>query len=175
VPGRAGLAFLSRRDLMKKVILVVLVVGLAVGGGFRQAYAQDKKIEFSLNLGIMTNLGSGDSFTGAALALSPQLDIHVTKGFMISPEAMVVTDFEFSGALVFPGVILNYTGKGFFAGAGVVTLALIGGGEAGVAGILPKFNLGYRGKRINFTAYLITAFQQMFSENLAGATIGYRF
>lgn len=160
---------------MKKVILAVLVVGLAVGGGFRQAYAQDKKVEFSLNLGVMSYLGSADSFEAVLLAFSPQLDIHVTKGFMISPEAMVVTDFQFSGVIGFPGVILNYTGKGFFAGAGVVAPIYIGEGDAGVGNILPKFNIGYRGKKVNLTVYLITSTQQMFSENLVGASIGYRF
>jgi len=159
---------------MKKVGLMVLVVGMLAGAAVQLAYAQDKKVEFSLNLGVMTYLGSGDSFADFLLAFSPQLDIHVTKGFMISPEVMVVTDTHFSGAIGFPGVILNYTGKGFFVGAGVVLPVAITE-DAGVGSIVPKINIGYRGKKVNLTAYLITSTQQMFSENLVGATIGYRF
>jgi hypothetical protein len=159
---------------MKKIILAVLVVSLAVGGGFRQAYAQDKKVEFSLNLGVMSYLGPNDSLSKFLLAFTPQVDIHVTKGFMVSPEAMVVTDFGdyFVG---FPGVIFNYTGKGFFAGVGVVYPVVITEEEWISGALWPKFNLGYRGKRINLTAYLITPTVDMFRENLVGATIGYRF
>ena len=159
---------------MKKVGLMVLVVGMLAGAAVQLAYAQDKKVEFSLNLGVMTYLGSGDSFADFLLAFSPQLDIHVTKGFMISPEVMVVTDTHFSGAIGYPGVILNYTGKGFFVGAGVVLPVAITE-DAGVGSIVPKINIGYRGKKVNLTAYLITSTQQMFSDNLVGATIGYRF
>jgi len=161
---------------MKKVGLVFLVMGMLAGAAVQQAYAQDKKVEFSLNLGVMTYLGSDySSFADFLLAFSPQLDIHVTKGFMISPEVMVVTDTRyFSGVIVYPGVILNYTGKGFFVGAGVVLPVAITEDE-GVGSIAPKINIGYRGKKVNLTAYLITSTQRMFSENLVGATIGYRF
>ncbi len=158
---------------MKKVILVVLAVGLAAGLGSRQALAQDKKVEFSLNAGIMTLLESTEDWDVGGLvlvALSPQLDIHGGRNFMVSPEAMVVTNFQFSGVVAFPGVILNYLGKGFFAGAGAVVG--IGGGGAMV---LPKINIGYRLKHINLTAYLITSFEELFSESLVGATVGYRF
>jgi hypothetical protein len=160
---------------MKKVILMVLAVGLFAGATAEQALAQDKKTEFSLNLGVMSYLGGEGSLTGALLAISPQLDIHVTKGFMISPEAMFITDFHFSAAIGFPGVILNYTGKGFFTGAGVVVPVIIGEGYSGVGSILPKINIGFRGKKVNVTAYLITDTRRLFSDNLVGATIGYRF
>jgi len=160
---------------MKKVgVILLVVVGMLAGAAVQQANAQDKKVEFSLNLGVMTYLGSEGSFSDVLLAFSPQLDIHVAKGFMISPEAMVITNFQFSGAIGLPGVMLNYTGKGFFAGAGVVLPVSITE-DAGVGSIVPKINIGYRGKNVNLTAYLITSTQQMFSENLVGATIGYRF
>jgi hypothetical protein len=154
---------------MKKVVLAVLVMGLAAGIGAGRAFAQDKKVEFGLNLGFMTD------FYGFGVALSPQVDIHVTKGFMISPEAMVVTDFQFSGALLLPGVIFNYTGKGFFAGAGAVVPIFISGWWSGTGDLLPKLNIGYRGRHVSLTAYWLTSTAQLFSENLAGATIGYRF
>jgi hypothetical protein len=160
---------------MKKVILAVVVAGLVFGTGFRPAYAQDKKAEFSLNLGVMSYLGGEGSFSGALLTLTPQVDIHVTQGFMISPEAMVLTDFHFSGVIGLPGVILNYTGKGFFVGAGVVVPVAISEGDAGVGNIVPKFNIGYRARHVNLTAYLITDTKRIFSDNLVGASIGYRF
>jgi hypothetical protein len=159
----------KRRDLMKKAVLAVLVMGLTAGIGTGQAFAQEKRVEFSLNAGVM--IVSED----IGVAFSPQLDIHVTKGFMISPEAMVVTDFQFSGALLLPGVLFNYTGRGFFAGAGVVVPVFISDYWTGAGDLLPKLNIGYRGRHVNLTAYLLTSTARLFSENLVGATIGYRF
>jgi len=154
---------------MKKLVMVVLAAALMAGLGTSGAFAQVKKVEFSLNAGVM--IFSED----VGVALSPQVDIHVTKGFMISPEAMVVTDFQFSGALLFPGVMFNYTGKGFFAGAGVVIPIMISDYWSGAGDLLPKLNIGYRGRHVNLTAYLMTSTARLFSENLVGATIGYRF
>jgi len=159
---------------MKKVALAVLVMGLAAGIGAGQAFAQEKKVEFSLNAGAMTTLGEDISFAGVLLTLTPQVDIHVAKGFMISPEAMFLTDIEFSGVVALPGVMFNYLGKGFFAGAGVVFPVSITDGF-GTGSLLPKLNLGYRGGHVNLTAYLITDTAAMFSINLVGASIGYRF
>jgi hypothetical protein len=154
---------------MKKAVLAVLVMGLAAGIGTGQAFAQEKRVEFSLNAGVM--IVSED----IGMALSPQVDIHVTKGFMISPEAMIVTDFQFSGALLLPGVLFNYTSRGFFAGAGVVVPIFISDYWTGAGDLLPKLNIGYRGRHVNLTAYLLTSTARLFSENLFGATIGYRF
>lgn len=154
---------------MKKVFSMLLAAALSVGLGAGQAFAQGKKVEFVLNLGVATD------FYSVGAALSPQVDIHITKGFMISPEAMIVTDFQFTGALLMPGVMFNYTGKGFFAGAGVVYHILIGGWWEGTGNLLPKLNIGYRGRHVNLTAYWLTSTAHLFSSNLAGATIGYRF
>jgi hypothetical protein len=159
---------------MKRIVLAVLVMGLAAGIGTGQAFAQEKKVEFSLNAGAMTLIGGDISFAGVLLTLTPQVDIHIAKGFMISPEAMFLTDIEFSGVVALPGVMFNYLGKGFFAGAGIVFPVSITDGF-GTGSLLPKVNLGYRGRHVNLTAYLITDTAAMFSINLVGASIGYRF
>jgi len=159
---------------MKKVVLAVLVMGLAAGIGTGPAFAQEKKVEFSLNAGVMTVLGGDISFGGVLLTLTPQVDIHIAKGFMISPEAMFLTDTSFSGAVALPGAMFNYLGKGFFAGAGVVFPVSITDGF-GTGSLLPKLNIGYRGGHVNLTAYLITDTAAMFSVNLIGASVGYRF
>jgi hypothetical protein len=159
---------------MKKVLMGVLLVGLLAAVAAAPAWAQEKKVEFGLHAGVMTWLESGESFSGVLLTLSPQVDIHVTKGFMISPEAMFLTDTHFSGLVALPGVMFNYTGRGFFAGAGVVLpVAISGGLDAGT--LLPKLNIGYRGPHVTLTAYLITSTEALFSENLIGASLGYRF
>jgi len=158
---------------MKKVGLVFLVMGMLAGAAAQQAYAQDKKVEFSLNLGAMSFYGE-ESFSAFGLTLSPQVDIRVAKGFMISPEFMFVTDTSFSGVVGFPGVMFNFVGKGFFAGAGVV-LPVVVSGEMGVGELVPKINLGYRGAKITLTVYTITTFNEIFQWGLVGASLGYRF
>jgi hypothetical protein len=153
---------------MRKVMFVALILSLVAGLGSRPVHAQDKKVEFSLNLGVVAS-----SPEGIRLVLSPQLDIHPTKRLMISAEAM----FCMIGDLtIYPGVIINYTVKRVFAGLGIalpIAPNLFGGAE--VDAPLLKLNIGYRGKRINLTTYLMTSTQEIFSENLVGATIGYRF
>ncbi|MBP1769370.1 MAG: hypothetical protein H6P97_250, partial [Candidatus Aminicenantes bacterium] len=118
---------------MKKFMVTVLAVGLVVALGAGQAFAQGKKVEFSLNLGVMTDLGPDGSFSEALFTFAPQVDIHLSPALMLSPEIMVITDdsFSFDPLLLYPGVLLNYTARGgFFAGAGVVLPVVFWEGES---------------------------------------------
>ncbi len=163
---------------MKKVMVMVLAVGLVVALGTGQAFAQGKKVEFSLNLGVMTDLGPDSSFSEALFTFAPQVDIHLSPALMLSPEVMVITDegFGFDPLLLYPGVLLNYTARGgFFAGAGVVLPVVFWEGESDTGDLLPKINLGYRGNHFNLTAYLLTDTESLFKYNLIGLSAGYRF
>jgi len=163
---------------MKKFMVMVLAVGLVVALGTGQAFAQGKKVEFSLNLGVMTDLGPDSSFSEALFTFAPQVDIHLSPALMLSPEVMVITDdgFNFNPLLLYPGVLLNYTAKGgFFAGAGVVLPVIFWEGESDTGDLLPKINLGYRGNHFNLTAYLLTDTESLFKYNLIGLSAGYRF
>jgi len=163
---------------MKKVMVMVMAVGLVVALGTGQAFAQGKKVEFSLNLGVMTDLGPDSSFSEALFTFAPQVDIHLSPALMLSPEVMVITDdgFSFDPLLLYPGVLLNYTAKGgFFAGAGVVLPVIFWEGESDTGDLLPKINLGYRGNHFNLTAYLLTDTESLFKYNLIGLSAGYRF
>lgn len=163
---------------MKKVMVMVLAVGLVVALGTGQAFAQGKKVEFSLNLGVMTDLGPDYSFSEALFTFAPQVDIHLSPALMLSPEVMVITDdgFSFDPLLLYPGVLLNYTAKGgFFAGAGVVLPVIFWEGESDTGDLLPKINLGYRGRHFNLTAYLLTDTESLFKYNLIGLSAGFRF
>ena len=163
---------------MKKFMVTVLAVGLVVALGTGQAFAQGKKVEFSLNLGVMTDLGPDSSFSEALFTFAPQVDIHLSPALMLSPEIMVITDdsFSFDPLLLYPGVLLNFTAKGgFFAGAGVVLPVVFWEGESDTGDLLPKINLGYRGNHFNLTAYLLTDTESLFKYNLIGLSAGYRF
>ena len=163
---------------MKKVFSVLLAVALVVGLGAGRAFAQGKKVEFSLNLGIMTDLGSEGSFSDVAFTFGPQVDIHVTPAFMISPEVWVMTDdhFSFDPLQLYPGVILNYVSKGgLVIGAGVVLPVYFWEGESDTGDLTPKINVGFRGNHFNVTAYLLTDTHELFKYNLIGLSAGYRF
>jgi len=163
---------------MKKFMVMVVAVGLVVALGTGQAFAQGKKVEFSLNLGVMTDLGPDSSFSDVLFTFAPQIDIHLSPALMLSPEVMVITDdgFSFDPLLLYPGVLLNYTARGgFFAGAGVVLPVIFWEGESDTGDLLPKINLGYRGNHFNLTAYLLTDTESLFKYNLIGLSAGYRF
>jgi hypothetical protein len=163
---------------MKRITVTVVAVLLAAGLLAGPALAQGKKVEFSLNAGAMTDLGEGGSFSDVLFTFAPQVDIPIARAFMISPEIMLLMDktFSFDPVILYPGVILNYTTKGgFFAGAGVVLPVGIGDGEMDTGDLLPKINLGYRGRHVKVTAYLLTNTQQIFQYNLVGLGLGYLF
>jgi len=165
---------------MKKVGLMVLVVGMLAGAAVQLAYAQDKKVEFSLNLGVQTNVWSGSSFDYASFTLDARAGIALGKSFEISPEAMFVVDdsFDFDVVFLYPGVMLNYKAGNFFVGAGAVLPIVFGDGESETANIAPKINIGYKYGKLMITVYALTWTEpgiDFLDMNFVGATIGYRF
>ncbi|MCR4408741.1 MAG: hypothetical protein QHH43_02560 [Candidatus Saccharicenans sp.] len=160
---------------MKKVILAALVMGLLLGG--ISLGAQEKKVAMSLNLGAMTYVGSeGDSFSDFLFSLGAQVDWRLGSSFMLSPEVQVLTyRFHFDYVLVDPGLVLNYTSKSFFAGAGLIFPILVGEGETWTGKLSPKLNIGYSGRHLVLAGYLITNAENLFKENLVGFTLGYKF
>ena len=167
---------------MKKVMTGLLVMGLLVVGAFGQA--QEKKVAFSLNLGIQTNLWKDTSFDLTQGTLDLKAGIRIGRSFQISPELMYVTSHKFhlDYGYIYPGVMLNYVAKNFFIGAGAVLPIVYGGGESHSGNPAPKINVGYIADHLMLTAYII-----MWTEhdpygdsnfpnfNFIGATVGYRF
>jgi len=165
---------------MKKVILVVLVAGFVAAMALPQAWGQEKKAQFSLNVGVQTNVWQGTSFDNAWFTLDARVGIALGKSFEISPEVMVMVDdsFNFDAVWLYPGVMLNYKSGGFFLGAGAVLLPIaFGGGESETATPAPKINIGYRYGNFQFTIYALTWTDEVdfLDMNFVGATIGYRF
>jgi hypothetical protein len=160
---------------MKRVLMGFLVAGLVMAVAAAPAWSQGKKVQFSLHAGGVTFYGEDFDFSGLGFTLSPQVDFLISKHFMISPEFMLLTDSELSGVIGLPGVMLNYySAKGFFIGGGAV-LPVAFYEDGGVGELLPKLNLGFRGKHVNVTVYTITSFSEFFQYGLLGATLGYRF
>ncbi len=165
---------------MKKVILTVLMVGLFVAAvAVGPAWSQGKA-DFSLNLGVQTNIFQGTSFDGAMFTLDARVGFGLGKSFQISPELMWVVDdsLDFEYTLLYPGVMLNYKPGNFFVGAGVVLPIAIGGGSTDSGNPAPKINIGYQYGNLMFTLYALTWTESgidFLDINYVGVTVGYRF
>jgi hypothetical protein len=169
---------------MKKVFSVLLAAVLVVGLGAGQAFAQGKKAEFSLNVGVQTNVWEGTSFDKGLFTADARVGLRLGRSFEISPEVMAVFSylkmFEGSGGtLLYPGVMLNYRAGNFFAGAGAVLPWAFFEGESDSGNLSPKVNIGYTFPNgLQLTAYYLCWTEEgidLFDAGFAGLTIGYRF
>jgi hypothetical protein len=165
---------------MKKVLMGVLLLGLIAAVSATPVWAQGKKVDFSLNLGVQTNIWSGTSFDNAWFTLDARVGIPLGKMWEVSPELMYAVDdsFDFGFGWLYPGVLINFKSGGFFVGAGAVLPVVFGEGESDTMNISPKINLGYHFGKVKLTAYLIIFTESgldFFDMNQAGVTIGYRF
>ncbi len=165
---------------MKKVMLVVLAVGLFAGAAAEQALAQEKKTDLSLNLGVQTNVFPGISFDWVDITLDFRVGFALGKSFEISPElmALVDSDFAFNYVELSPGVILNYKSGNFFVGAGVVLPIYLASGDSETGNLMPKINVGYNFGKLKLTGYLLTITESgagFLKYNYLGLTLGYRF
>lgn len=156
----------------------LLVMGLLVGGAFAQG--PGKKVNFSVNVGMQTNLWKGSSFNLSMGTLDVRAGIRLGRSFEISPELMYVTGhkFNFDYGYLYPGIVFNFVTHGFFVGAGAVLPIAYGGGSFSSGNPAPKINIGYTTGHFMLTAYMITWTEQgisFFDMNFIGATVGYRF
>lgn len=159
---------------MKKVFGGLFLVVLLVGGAWGQG--RQKSVEFTLSLGVQTDLSSGSSFSDALFTMAANLDVHVGRTVMISPEVMVVThDFDFGSVMVYPGAMLNFRLGAAYVGAGAVLPVLVWSGGSDTGDLSPKINVGVRAGHITLLAYLITNTHAFFENNLIGASVGVTF
>ena len=163
---------------MKKVALSLMVMGLFVGGAFSSALAQERKVSFSLNLGVQTNFFGENAFEDAWFTLDTRLGIDVGQSLELSPEVMaaVYADLDFNPVFLYPGVILNLKLGKFFVGAGAVLPLVFESGDVDAYIPSPKLNFGYRTGNLMLTAYFFTVITEdgdFLEFNHIGATIGY--
>ncbi len=168
---------------MKKMLMVVLAIGVVAAGVVGPAWGQGTKVNFSLNAGVQTNIWQGTSFDKAWFTLDARAGIMVGKSFEVSPEFMGVFHYGFDdgpfGTVLYPGVMLNYRSEGgLFLGVGAVLPWIIFEGDSTTDRISPKVNIGYSFGHLQVTAYFIAVNEEgvdFFDLNFAGVTVGYRF
>lgn len=164
---------------MKKVVSTLIVAGLLSGGAFSSAQALGTKTAFSLNLGVKTNLASGDSFDSIFFTLDARLGIALGPTMEISPEIMasVEDSLNFEYVWLSPGLMANFKFGDYFFGVGVVLPVIIEEGDPYTSSPAPKINVGYRSGNFILTGYIFTWTEDydFFELNFIGVTVGYRF
>jgi hypothetical protein len=169
---------------MKKAFAALLVVGLLVVAAAGPAWAQEKKVTFSLNAGLQTDIFNGSSFDKALFTVDGRVGLRLGRSFELSPEVMVVFRYlslfdEGSGTILYPGAMLNYRSKNFFVGVGAVLPWAFAMGTSDTGNPAPKVNIGYTFPNgIQLTAYYLTWTESgisLFDIGFAGVTLGYRF
>jgi|WetSurMetagenome_2_1015567.scaffolds.fasta_scaffold534527_1 hypothetical protein len=169
---------------MKRMITVLLVIGMVGFAAFSPVWGQEKKVAFSLNAGVQTDIFNGTSFDKALFTADVRVGLRLGRNFEISPEVMVVFSylsmFEGSGGtLLYPGAMLNYRSGSFFVGAGAVLPWAFYGGDSDTGNLSPKINIGYTfGNNFQLTAYYLCWTEEgidLFDAGFAGLTLGYRF
>jgi hypothetical protein len=170
---------------MKRMVMVLLVIGIVGLTALGPVWGQNqKKVNFSLNAGVQTDIFNGTSFDKALFTADGRVGLRLGRNFEISPEVMVVFSylsmFEGSGGtIVYPGVMLNYRSGNFFVGAGAVLPCAFWEGESDTGNPAPKINVGYTfPNKIQITAYYLCWTESgidLFDAGFAGITLGYRF
>lgn len=158
---------------MRKFFFSLMVIGPLLGGISQKAQAQDKVRAFNLNIGTVTHMSFGDVY----FTLGVGFDSQIGEYIMISPEIQLLSNkFRFDSFPILPGIILNLKLKNFFVGTGVIfPFRISGDGGIKSGNLAAKINAGFRINRLKLTLYLITPFENLFEENLLGASIGIVF
>ncbi len=170
---------------MKKAAMALLVIAIVGSAALAPVWGQDqKKVAFSLNGGVQTNIFNGSSFDKALFTADVRVGLRLGRSFEISPEVMVVFNYLsmfFEGAggtLVYPGAMLNYRAGNFFVGAGAVLPWAFYEGESDTGSLAPKVNVGLMFGNFQLTAYYLCWTEEgidLFDAGFAGLTLGYRF
>jgi len=161
-----------------------LVAGILAVAAAGPAWAQDKKVAFSLNAGVQTNLFNGSSFDKVVFTVDGRVGLRLGHSFELSPEFMAVFSYGTlfggsGGTMLYPGAMLNYRSNNFFVGVGAVLPWAFFEGTSDTGNPAPKINIGYTFPNgIQVTAYYLTWTESgtnLFDIGFAGVTLGYRF
>jgi hypothetical protein len=160
---------------MKKMISVLIVMGLGIAGTTQAASGQAKGLTLSLNAGGVTNISNNFSGSGALMTIGGRADVRLGKSFLVSPELQAFfCPLNPSCGIFNPALTLTWFSRGVFIGAGVAFPVFVGGGESEGLGASPKINLGFRDKHTDITIFVLLHYNRQ-PNNIVGASLGYVF
>jgi hypothetical protein len=147
-----------------------MLFGLLLVSGI---YAASNEMSFVLNVGTMTH--DDFKFNPFYWTAGAELDLPFGNALMFSPEVTLV-GYKFKDFFLFPAAILNFTPGDFFIGGGLTKGFYLGNGTAtAFTDVALKLNAGFQSRSLKLTAYLITAFNNIFKDMLVGASLGFKF
>jgi hypothetical protein len=150
---------------MKKALLVLICIA-CVG----QARAQS--IDVSANFGVLT--AKDFKFNPLTLSGNVVLDISVGSYIMISPECTLYGNSKLQSAslVLAPGGTINFTTGQIFLGAGIVKEFWLKQTDISVP-LEMKLQIGVRASKYRLGAYMLTFFDEMFTDMAFGFTLGF--
>ncbi|MEN8152432.1 MAG: hypothetical protein ABFR75_00290 [Acidobacteriota bacterium] len=154
---------------MKRLILLFVLVFILLFFNSTELKGGDE--ELFHKYGIL----AGDSFRDLYFYFGVNADVHLSEGFMISPEINLITRPVCKVIYLEPALILNIKAKTFFFGAGPMKLFLIAGDK-----IIPSFwglklNFGFRANDMIFRFIQFSPFNDLFKDNYFGIQVGFEF
>jgi hypothetical protein len=155
---------------MKKLIIMSFALLLVSG-----IYAASDSLSFVINIGTMTD--QSVSFKPFYWTAGVELDLPFGNALMFSPELILVgSGTKFQEFFIFPAAILNFTPSSFFIGGGLTKgFYLSSGDSTAITDVALKLNAGFQSRSLKLTAYLITAFNNLFKDMLLGVSLGFKF
>lgn len=158
---------------MKKIIILFFGASLILSISNQNLYSQYETMTLSFNAGVHTDDSfSFDPFFWTAGLI---LDINMGDHLMLSPECFVIVhEFEFDYTTLAPAVLLNFKFESLFVGGGITKWWNVND-FSNPSDFLLKLNAGFRGRNLKLAAYLITDFDDLFEDNVVGATLGFYF
>lgn len=160
---------------MKKTIVVIAILFIALSFSTRQLNAQDIGMNFYINFGLLTD--DSFSFNDYLWSTGANLDIHIGPLFMLTPECdIIVYKFDFDPVILAPAVMANIKLKNIFFGLGITKWFLIGDSVGTVESDFGlKMNVGLRTSNLRVLLYGISYFENFFDYLLIGISLGFGF
>jgi len=139
---------------MKRLLSLVLTAGILGFWAPSLIPAENQRIGFLINLGLMTKEGGAPNW----LTLGAELMIPVGTILSFNPEVTVWgSNFEFRNYYVVPGALVNFRIGHFIFGAGAVRrfwFSTYANGSSSEK-ISPKFQVGYRSRNSRIALIVI--------------------
>ena len=155
---------------MKKCYVLFLVFLVLFSGQISGIIGKD----FYIQAGVLTD--NSFDFEPLLWTFGLNVDLKLVGILVISPELNLINHgFDFDYFLLEPAVMANLKFMGFFIGAGLNKLFLIGDGYGGSTDFALKFNLGFKISVIKFRIYCMFPFEDFFPSSIYGVMIGFRF
>ncbi len=145
---------------MKKALITMALLGLALGAAVSGAYAQERHVSVFLNFGGTWNVWIVPEYINLGL----QTDIRLNKLLTLSPEISFWSrGLRYDNYYFAPDVVANLTVGRFFAGGGFTVLKYIARfADDGPWLLRSRYNVGYATRHLKLTVAVVPTSDYVF-------------